>query len=418
VISRTKEIGCLVLILLLASCSKEVSLPHSRSSIGLTMDGSHHVGVSGGPDIVGVSKPIDSNAVQGGWSTAPLPLSKPFSYAVGARNGRIVFFDEHDSLGRMLVLTDHSPIDQLLASGDTLYAIGISGLVNAFGPDGKILWQASVNAVPSAPSLLTSKSVVVTAGSEVHAFEIGNGKQEWMFKSPSSITSTAYSQKRDLIYLVLAAQDADTILVLGSNGIKKASLGLPGLRITSNIAINESETPSIVFGALGEAKDQRREAVILQYQGVETNSAKLVWKHPVQFLGGNISLNSHTAFASGFRTIESDVASGITAFSLTDTATLWHRVFTEPIVAPIAAGDANIYFTVSFESQAQISSRGIFETLSASDGTTVSERAARGAAGGFLSHMPMPDELGRFLVADRLRPVIHIFDRSGLKRMF
>jgi len=382
------------------------------------MDGSHHIGVSGGPDIVSVSKPIDSNAVQGGWSTAPIPLSKPFSYAIGARNGRIAFFDEHDSLARMLEMTDHSPVDQLLASGDTVYAIGISGLIDAFGVDGKILWQASVNAVPSAPSLITAMSIVVTAGAKSHAFGRANGNPEWTFTSPSSITSIAYSQKRDLLYLALAAQDADTIIVLGSNGSRRASLGLPGLKVTSNIAINESEAPSIVFGALGASNDQRREAVILQYQGVETNRAKLIWKHTVPFIAGNISLNTHAAFASGFRTMESEVTSGITAFALTDTSTLWHRVFTEPIVVPLAASDANIYFTVSFESQARISSRGIFETLSASDGQTVSERAARGAVGGFLSHMPMPDELGRFLVADRLRPVIHIFDRSGLKRMF
>ncbi len=409
--------GSMLSLLALVSCAKEQPMPHDRSSIGLTMDGARHVNVSGGPDIVEVSKRLDSNALIGGWSTGPVILH-PVGYAVGARNGRIAYFDVHDSLARMLEITDHSPIDQLLASGDTVYAVSILGVVNAFDVAGKLFWQASINAVPSAPAILTTRSLLVTSNHDIHAFDRLTGSPQWTYSASSSITSIAYSEKRDLLYLAVAAERADSIVTLNSNGKRKASMGIAELKITSNLAINESETPTLVFGGLSALKDQRREAVVIQYQSMETDHPKLLWKHTVPFIPGNVSLNSASAFASGFRTMESDVTSGIVAFSLADTSTKWRRFFTEPLVAPIAAGDQNIYFTVSFESQAAISSRGIFETLSASDGKTVSERAGRGAAGGFLSHMPMPDEVGRFLVADRIRPVIHIFDRSGLKRMF
>jgi outer membrane protein assembly factor BamB len=405
-------------LLALIGCAKEVPLPHDRSSMGLSMDGSRHVNVNGGPDIVEMSKHIDSNAVAGGWSTAPIPLQKPFNYAIGARNGRIAFFDVHDSLARMLEITDHSPIDQLLASGDTLFAISINGVVNAFDVNGKLFWQASISAIPSAPAILTTKSLIVTAAHGMHAFDRTTGAVSWTYSASSSITSLAYSQKRDLIFLAVAGQNADSIVTLNSAGVKKTDFGIEGLKITSNLALNEAEVQSIVFGGLHSVSDQRREPIVMQYQNLEAGNPKLMWKHTVPFIPGNIALNSHSAFASGFRTMESDVTSGIVAFTLQDSSTKWHREFTEPLVAPIAAGEENIYFTVSFESQAPVASRGIFESLSAIDGKTVSERAAHGAVNGFLSQMPMPDEVGRFLVADQFRPIVHIFDRSGLKRMF
>jgi outer membrane protein assembly factor BamB len=110
--------------------------------------------------------------------------------------------------------------------------------------------------------------------------------------------------------------------------------------------------------------------------------------------------------------------SGIDAFSLEDSTPVWSRRFTEPIASPIAVNDGSIYFSLSFESEAIVASKGLFYTLDARNGKTISERAVAGALNGFVPGMPMPDDAGRLLLADRLRPVIYILNRSAFRRMF
>jgi hypothetical protein len=129
-------------------------------------------------------------------------------------------------------------------------------------------------------------------------------------------------------------------------------------------------------------------------------------------------MNATAVFASGARMSASELVSGIDAFALEDTSALWHRRFSEPIVAPVGISAGNIYFTLSFESEAIVPSRGIVYTLNSGDGKTVSERPIRGALHGFIPSMPMPDEQGRLLIADKDKLVVYTLDRSTLKRVF
>jgi len=385
------------------------------------MDGSRHLGVEHAPDIITHSKGIDTLAKFEGWSTAPLPLPKPNGFVIGARNGRIYFFDRNDSLSHVIELSDKSIPDQILTSGQSIYAISITGTVNAFSLDGKLRWSAAGSGPMTGQALLAGSSLVIPTGHSIQALDTLKGTNLWGYTSQLTVTASSYSQIAGLIACALsggASSGGDSLLILTTSGSKKAEVSAANLEITSNLAFADENGTTIVFGALGGEHDGRRDALVVSCKDFASGKFTINWKHKVPFIAGNIAINKAAAFASGFRSMEGEVTSGVAAFKLADTTTMWQRSFAEPLVAPIAASDANVYFVSSFESNAVISSRGLLVTLTAGEGKTVSEKIAPGAAEGLSPFMPMPDEDGRILVADAARPVVYVFDRSGLKRMF
>jgi hypothetical protein len=86
-------------------------------------------------------------------------------------------------------------------------------------------------------------------------------------------------------------------------------------------------------------------------------------------------------------------------------------------MAAPAVSEGNLFFTLSFETEAIVGARALLYTLRSGSGETVSERPLK-ASSGALPAMPIPDEQGRLLVADAERPVVYALDRSTLKRVF
>src|SRR5687767_14168452 len=108
----------LSLLVLLASCGPKEDLPVIRTSSGLSIDGSRNVALTGTVNELGQTTEIDQSAAPEGWSTAPIPLAKPLGFAIATRNGKIMIYDDRDSLKQTVTLGDSIVIDQLLtASG-------------------------------------------------------------------------------------------------------------------------------------------------------------------------------------------------------------------------------------------------------------------------------------------------------------
>ncbi|MEO6941222.1 MAG: PQQ-binding-like beta-propeller repeat protein [Candidatus Kapaibacterium sp.] len=392
-----------------------------RSSAGLSMDGSRSIALDGAPDLISQTRPVDSLAVPLGFSTPPLPLPRPLGFAIGTRRGHVLFFNDRDSLTSTLALLDQSPLDQLLCDSSTLYTVSLSGSVNAYSFDGKSRWSAAVGATLNTSAVIANDQLLLPTDSNLIAIDLKTGSKKWERKSGCSVSALSYSAALKQIVVSMehhGASGADTLLALDANGVTKGVTVLTGLRVTSNLAITSLKKQTICFGYLGEATEQRRPAFVAEYPWPSMTQTKPIAIHPVQFIAGSVGVNASAIFASGFRTLESEVVSGIDAFALGDTAHLWSRRFTEPLATPVAVGESNLYFTLSFESEAQVGSRGLFYTLQAGDGKTISERAMPGALHGFGAGIPMPDEQGRFLIADREKPTVYVLDRSTLKRVF
>lgn len=409
-----------ILVVFAMGCAKHVDIPFARTSSGFAMDGSRQIAVGGAPDLVTIIKLADSSVTFDGWSAPPLPLPGSGGFAVGARDGRIFIVDVHDSLTHTIQLPTHQAIDQLLCDSSRLYVIDVRGAITAFDFAGKQLWTNPGIGTLTVPAVLSQNGLFLPVGQNVSVISTDQGTTLWQRNSSMSMCAISYSDKSNLIALGLNTNDpngADSVLLFNPNGSISFAFGFPKTEITSNIALTRTDGKTLIFGALGEATDSRRDAEICAYL-FTTGTLKQVWKHKVPFLVGNVASNAVAAFASGFRTVEGEVVSGVAAFSLLDTTMLWQRRFTEPLVAPVASGDGSIYFVMNFESEAMVSSRGLFYALSSGDGKTMLEKPMPGATSGLLFGMPMPDEQGRLLVADRAKAVVYALDRSALRRLF
>jgi outer membrane protein assembly factor BamB len=376
--------------------------------------------MGGVPDLVTVVRLADSSIVFDGWSTPPLPLPDSSGFVIGARDGRIFIVDAHDSLKHTIQFQLHQAIDQLLCDSTQLYVIDVRGSVTASDFSGKQLWTNPGIGTLTVPAVLAQHGLILPVGQNVCVIGTDQGTILWHHNSRMSICAVSYSDKSHLIALGLNTSDAngaDSVLLLTPLGGRSTEFGFSKTEITSNIAFSGVDGKGLIFGALGEATDSRRDAEICSYS-FAAGTFKQIWKHKVPFLVGNIATSATAAFGSGFRTIEGEVVSGVSAFNLADTNILWQRRFTGPLVVPVASGDGNIYFVMNFESEAMVSSRGLFYALSSEGGKTVLEKPMPGATSGLLFGMPMPDGQGRLLVADRAKAVVYALDRSALRRLF
>jgi outer membrane protein assembly factor BamB len=407
------------LALLLSACAKDESLPDVRTSTGLSVDGAHLIPFDGAPDLISQTREIDSTLSPGGWSTAPLPLAAPFGYACGTRSGKIFVFSPHDSLVSTIDVGDGVVIDQLLTDGKSIVVIGLNGAITSSTPDGKRLWSMSVGAFVSANALIVAGKLIVAVDKRIIAIDYVSGKQLWDRSHTLQVHSLAFDVANNTLVAALTANASDatdSIALFSSDGSSKGAIALPQTRFTSNVAICGTEDDRVLaFGALGGVDGNHRRATA---NLLKLDDGKVLWSHAVPFIVTSIAANETAVFAAGFRMLENEVVSGISGFALEDTTTLWTRRFTVPLSAPIAASSGNIYFSLAFESEAIVDTRGLLYTLNAGDGKTMSERPVEGAAHGFFPGMPMPDEQGRLLLADRDKLVIYALDRSTLRRVF
>jgi hypothetical protein len=412
--------------LLLTSCGTKEDLPPARTSVGLTMDGSRRIPLTGSVNQVSQTNALAQALSPEGWATGPVALPRPLGFAIAARSGKIFVYDDADSLERTIDLGDSVLIDQLLAKGDSLYAVGLSGRVWCVTPNGKQLWSNgppqndSIQTYVTANAVIADGALLVPCGKTLYSYAIDNGKPLTPHSFGLEIHSLASApQKRSAAIALTRNQTgaSDSLLIL-SGGRLKHGYELKEARFTSNLAVVSEDGDKLAYGYLGGMQGPQRTSAVALLEGVFDGELKQVWSHNVPYIVGHVAANYTDVIVGGFREQGGEPVSGIDAWRIEDTIHTWSRRFTEPVVAPFAVSDDDVYLHLSFSTDAIVETRGIFYTISAETGKTLREQAIPGATSGFLSHIPMPDFKGRFLLADRTRLLVYLLDRSSFERVF
>jgi hypothetical protein len=383
------------------------------------MDGTHWIPIEGAPDLVDSIRLADT-AGFAGWSTAPLPLATPYGCAVGTRTGRVYVFGDKGEQKTIIDLPEREFVDQLLTADGALIAITASGAIRSYSYDGKQVWNATPGPT-SAAAVIVNGLLVVPTREAIIALGLRDGKERWRMGTSLPTASLAVSRDLEWIAAAISFNESgrqDSVIALHAlNGQRAAAYAVAGGRITSNLAIAGKDNELLVYGALGSADDAGRAATFAAIRDWNSDKHREAWSHPIPYIILSASANSDKAFASGFRNTQGELVSGIDAFKLSDTSFVWKRRFTEPLMAAPAVSEGNLFFTLSFETEAIVGARALLYTLRSGSGETVSERPLK-ASSGALPAMPIPDEQGRLLVADAERPVVYALDRSTLKRVF
>jgi hypothetical protein len=408
----------LCLLVLLASCGPKEDLPVIRTSSGLNIDGSRNVALTGTVNELGQTTEIDQSVAPEGWSTAPIPLAKPLGFAIATRNGKIMIYDDRDSLKQTVTLGDSIVIDQLLTANGRIIAVGLQGTIHAINTTGKLLWQNATSQQVTSNVILSDKRLYVPCGKALYLFNALTGAPEKTLSFSLDVHSLAYSTLKNALVLATTRNQAgaeDSLFVLNPDGNIQHKHALPQTRLTSNIALVGDE--GIAYGYLGALGGPQRASAVDNMRGLFEGKLTKVWTQTVPYVIGNVAVNDEDVIVGGIRE-QGELTSGIDAFRLDDTIHTWSRRFTEPLVAPFGVSEHNVYLHLSFRSDAIVDTRGIFYTLDSRTGKTLRSQSIPGAEDGFLSHIPMPDERGRFLLADRARLIVYLLDRSSFERVF
>jgi hypothetical protein len=414
-----KHFATLILALALASCGGREELPEARTSIGLGMNGSHNVQLTGAVNEIGQTTEIARSTAPEGWTTAPVPLPKPHGFAIATRNGKIMIYDDRDSLKQTISLGDSIIVDQLLAVGEQIYAIGLNGSIHKLNANGKMLWANSTSRMITANVILTGDRLYVPCDNALFSFDVKSGAPGAVLTFAYEIHALAYSVAKQTLVIATTQNQAggvDSIFVMGSGKLTQR-YGLPSTRLTSNIALVGEDEDQLAYGYLGAMEGPQRTSAVALLGGIFDGKLEKVWTHSVPYVIGNIAANDEDVFVGGIRE-QGELTSGLDAFRIEDTIHTWSRRFSEPLVAPFGVSNGNVYLHLSFRSDAVVDTRGIFYTLHARTGKTLREQSIPGAEDGFLPQIPMPDERGRFLLADRSRLVVYLLDRSSFERVF
>jgi hypothetical protein len=414
-----KLIACIGLMLL-ASCGGKDELPDVRSSIGLSVSGNNNVGLTGAVNEVSQTTEIPRSVAPEGWSTGPVPLTKPYGFAIATRNGKIMIFDDQDSLKQTISLGDSIVIDQLLVLRNEVFAIGLNGSIHKVSAEGKPMWNNSTSQAVTSKVILTADRLYVPCGNVLYTFDPKTGTPGTVTSFATEIHSLAYSDLKQALVIATTRNQAgaeDSLFVMTKGETIAQRYGLSETRLTSNIALAGDEQELFAYGYLGGMTGPQRTSAVALLKGVFDGKPEKVWMQSVPYVIGNVAANDEDIIVSGIRE-QGELTSGIDAFRLDDTIRTWSRRFSEPLVAPFVVSNGNVYMHLSFRSDAVVDSRGIFYTINARTGKTLRDQSIPGAEAGFLPHIPMPDERGRLLLADGSKLVVYLLDRSSFERVF
>jgi hypothetical protein len=416
---RFGSFGLFLLLVALSACAPDEKLPPERTSAGLRMDGTHWIPIEGAPDLVDSTRPLDDKQFAG-WSTAPVPLPTPYLCAVGTRNGRIYVYSEKGDVRSTIDMPEHEFVDQLLTANGELIAITSSGSIRSYSYEGKQNWNATAHGGSlTGNAVIANGLLVVPTSTAIGGFALRDGTSRWTDSTSLPCLSLADSWDQEYVVAAVSFNESgrqDSVIVMKAlTGTRVRVIAAPGGRITSNIAVADKGA-LLLLGTLGTGDESGRAASAVAIKDWLTNPTT-AWTHSLPYIILGMSANGDKAFASGFRNNGGELSSGIDAFKLEDTSFQWKRRFSEPLMTSPAVSEGNLFFTLSFETEAIVGARALLYTLKSGSGESVSERPLKASAGA-LPAMPMPDDQGRLLVADRERPVIYILDRSTLKRVF
>jgi hypothetical protein len=384
------------------------------------VSGNNNVSLTGAVNEIGQSTEIPRSVAPEGWSTGPVPLSKPYGFAIATRNGKIMIFDDQDSLKRTISLGDSIVIDQLLSLKNEVFAIGLNGSIHKVSADGKTLWQNSTSRTITGKVILALDRLYVPCANVLYTFDPKTGTPAAVTTFAMEIHSLSYSDLKQALVIATTRNQAgaeDSLFVMTKGEKIAKRYGLPETRLTSNIALAGEEHELFAYGYLGGMTGPQRTSAVTLLKGLFDGKLEKVWTQSVPYVIGNVGANDEDIFVSGIRE-QGELTSGLDAFRLNDTIHTWSRRFSEPLVAPFGVSNGNVYMHLSFRSDAVVDTRGIFYTIHARTGKTLREQSIPGAELGFLPHIPMPDERGRFLLADGGKLVVYLLDRSSFERVF
>ncbi len=414
-----KLIACISLMFL-ASCGGKEELPDVRSSVGLNVSGNSNVALTGAVNEIGQTTEISRSIAPEGWATGPVPLSKPYGFAIATRNGKIMIYDDQDSLKQTISLGDSIVIDQLLALKNEIFAIGLNGAVHKVSAESKTLWQNNTSQVITGKVILTADRLYVPCENLLYSFDPKTGTPGAVTSFAMEIHSLAYSELKKALVIATTRNQAgaeDSLFVMTKGEKIAQRYALPETRFTSNIALAGEEHELFAYGYLGGMSGPQRTSAVTLLKGLFDGKLEKVWTQSVPYVIGNVGANDEDIIVSGIRE-QGELTSGLDAFRLDDTIHTWSRRFSEPLVAPFGVSNGNVYVHLSFRSDAVVDTRGIFYTINARTGKTLRDQSIPGAEAGFLPHIPMPDEHGRFLLADGGKLVVYLLDRSSFERVF
>jgi len=392
-------------------CSKQEETPGQYSSFDFRMDGSRFI-----PNI-GVPSSATSFTLAGTILTTPptpLPGGGKYSFAIADGMGeKTVLFAGNDTSSEIIAtIANGGPIIQLLADSTSIYSVHLGSRINCFDHEGKAVWSSAIQGFPKANSIIAENTVIIDSDSGIAAINTHTGKNVWVYPTTMSVVGMIYDNKSKLIIASLSFNNSDTgdsILCFTSSGTIKSSIVFETTRIISNLCLCGKEKGKIAFGYLGKpgAANNQRTMHVAVYSGIQSGNPKSVSDHELPYLVTNLASNGQILLSSGFRETGGDLQSGIDAFNADDTMKLWQRRFSYPVVLPPAINEKYVYLSLTFSTQAEVTTQSIFYTLDLSNGKTLVELPVAGAKDGFVNGIPMPAGEGELMLADRSRPVIY-----------
>jgi hypothetical protein len=396
-------------LFVIASCGTKYDAPPSVSSVGYEVSGMRFIPKVGTPG--SVAKVLNEKLTLARYTFTSSPLAYPDgkAYVVGTRDGKIITFSGDDSLKSIDTLQTESPVQELLVDSSAVVVIQTNGHLTYLPNDRTHKWTIFDSTPVRCNSIYTGSKIIVATDSSLIIYPVKATNKFIVVPYTLSPRSLAYDNGSKLIYLALTANSSDgtdSILCISEEGKVVSRSGFPNMRISSNLTLTSGRVAFGYFGDLNPQSSVRRTYVVL-YEGIAEGKAKQIAKQETPYIVMNIASNGKFIFTSGFRERTEELASGIDAFSANDLEKRWQRRFSEPLVAPIAVSSENIYFTLSFETNAETPSNGILYILSAETGTTEREQAIEGVKHGFAAGMPMPLSDHSLLLSDNEQPIIY-----------
>lgn len=385
----------LIILVAAAGCRPTDVEPPEITSFSYRSDGSRRIMPVAVPSTTSkITPPLSVS-----YKTTPLPLPGEKGFAIGTWQGELVIFNDRDSMTSHVMLAAGDPVYRIAATSDVIVAQHLSGTLTGVGHDGKIRWQL-VDSTTRADMNLAGTLLLTIADQGIRCIDVTTGKQK--FQLGPELTPVSAASNNSSFFVALshnATTGADSVYKISFDGVIEQRWGFPRMRITSNIALAGDEKDRLVFGAQGDldASGVRRSTLVVGYDLAE--NAKQIFGQELEYIPTNISIANDMVLASGFQMSGDDYAGAVDAFLLTSNEKVWQRRFTEPLGSPVAVTTQHAFFTLSFESQAEVASNTIFYALDLANGQTARELAITDARTGLVPGLPVPFR-GALLLAD------------------
>lgn len=393
------------------ACGKQYDAPPALSTSGFDPRGDRFVPNIGTPKYV--TKVANEKLVlaRSVFTSSPVSLSNTAGYALGTSNGEVIIFDSRDSLRYIISLDSRNPVVELLADQGGIVSLQLDGVITGLAFDGKPLWKFESGSYPNCNSMIGGNIVYVARSNSLLLLDRTKGNAIVSFPFTLSAKALAYSSESNIAFLALSwnnSEGSDSIVCLKEGKIISRS-GFPGMRISSNLSLTAEKHSEVAFGYFGEFAQggSVRKTFFGVFDGITEGKPVQKNKAELPYIVMNAASNGELLFASGFREYGGELASGIDCFTASKFEKRWQRRLSEPLVTPLAVSQNNVYFTLSFSTNAETPSSGIFYVLSTNDGKTEKEVPIEGARAGFAPGMPMPFGDGALMISDRENPIVY-----------